>query len=316
MVINWFKFRHSNGQNNINSNRNYSSGQSSADTSPVLSDVIWNHVHSRIFAKHRSNCRTFLFFINKRSNDRESKREQLQTHYNNLKEDVLRHWLNQTIEATRTADSFHESLIPLYIKIIRSLKTPIHFHEFESHLIHNDNKYINSIFEDIAKREPAHNEKVSQFWNSIEHKIENAVINKDAGGCKIDKIIRYDGGNEPPMPNYLMRHTVLYYMNKAYSDTLDLDVRTLDDEKKIVQLHFNMTEIGRGDEESMNCLLKKFKALEPDLVDGLKALINEKNSLIELFNVEFKEKIKAMMANMAGGFFAGECDFESRLKHR
>ena len=57
-----------------------------------------------------------------------------------------------------------------------------------------------------------------------------------------------------------------------------------------------MFEIGIGDEESMMCLLKKLKALEPDLTEGLKALINEKNSLLELFDKDFKENVKVMMA--------------------
>ncbi len=275
---------YSTGENISNSSANYSSRQYSTNILLFLSDIIWHHswlrkFYNNIFTHNRNNYRIILFFINRHITNGQTRRQELQTYYNNLKEDVLRHWLNQKAEPSRTRESLNESLIPLYIDIIKDLKTPIHSQEFKSHLSHNDNKNIHNIFEDLEKREPAHNYKLSEFMSSKERKIRNAIMNKDStskGGCNIDHIIEYDSGYEPRMPNYIMRQTVFYYRDKAQTDNLDLDIRPLDDDKKIFQLHYNMTEIGRGDEESMRCLSTKLKALEPDLVDDLKALINKK----------------------------------------
>jgi hypothetical protein len=75
-----------------------------------------------------------------------------------------------------------------------------------------------------------------------------------------------------------------------------------------------MTEIGRGDEKAMKCLLRKIESLEPHLIGGLKGLINERNELVELFNSDFKTEVRDMLTDIDDGFLSGECRFESRLK--
>jgi hypothetical protein len=311
----WKESVYSNGENNTNSHRNFNTNHNT-NTRLCLSDFFWNYAElykfcNHIFSFHRNRNGSLLFFISRHFTNKEKRQNSIRDHHRILKEDVLKHWFNQSIEVSRERHGFHESLIPLYVSVIENLKTPIHLRELKSHLMHHDNKELNKIFEDLERREPVQNKKVSEYTDSIERKIKNAIDSKDnmlIGGCKIENIIQYDSGHEPRIPNYIMRHVVLYYIDKAQTDGLDLDLRPLDE--RIFQVHFDLTEIGRGDEESMKCLLRKLKALEPDLVDDLRALINERNSLIELFDVEFKQKIKAMMAQADYGRLSGECSWE------
>ncbi len=87
------------------------------------------------------------------------------------------------------------------------------FYELKSYLTHDDNLELNKVFEDIEKREPVHDRKVSEFMRTIEGKIKNSITNKDAmqtGGCNIDYIVFYDSGPEIRTPNcryYLIEHT-------------------------------------------------------------------------------------------------------------
>jgi hypothetical protein len=99
-----------------------------------------------------------------------------------------------------------------------------------SHLIYDDNLELNKAFEDIEKREPVHNNKVSVFMSTIDDKIKNSITNKDdmpTGGCDIDHIASYDSGPETRTPNCILRHTVFYYRDKAQNDNLNFGYKTI-----------------------------------------------------------------------------------------
>jgi hypothetical protein len=155
--------------------------------------------------------------------------------------------------------------------------------------------------------------------STIDDKIKNSITNKDdmSTGCDIDHITFYDSGPETRTPNCILRHTVFYYRDKAQNDKLNLDIRLLEDENNIFQLHTtpDMTEIGRGDEQSMKCLKNKLNSLE-FLAEELKAMINERDALVKLFDDDFKKKTKTMMADLDNNYFFGECVVEERLKKK
>jgi hypothetical protein len=269
--------------------------------------------------RHPSYRNSLNFFINYYRNKGEKRERKLESHYKTLKENVLNPWLNHEIKAERQLKSYSDSLITLYVSIIEQLKTPIHFGRLRSHLIHEDNKELRQVFEGIEKREPAHNNKVSMYMGSIDGIIKNAIINKDAksiGDCKIDHIVFYGTGPEERVPNCVLRHAILYYINKAQQDNLDLDIRQLYEDDGIFQLHTtpDMIEIGRGDQQTMKCLLKKLKVLESSLIEDLRGLINEKDALVQLFNSDFKIIVRDMIADIDDGYLSGECRFELRLR--
>jgi hypothetical protein len=64
----------------------------------------------------------------------------------------------------------------------------------------------------------------------------------------------------------------------------------------------------------MKCLLTKIKSLESLLIDGLKALIAERDALVELFNSRFMVKIKEIAADIDEGYLSGECTIELRIR--
>jgi hypothetical protein len=50
------------------------------------------------------------------------------------------------------------------------------------------------------------------------------------------------------------------------------------------------------------------------LAEELKAMINERDALVKLFDDDFKKKTKTMMADLDNNYFFGECVVEERLK--
>jgi hypothetical protein len=327
-VYSWFKSwnqdSHHNGKISIHSNSNYRNRNHNTHIGIFLSRFLWNpkgfHKFSdRIFTCNRSSHRTRLFFINRHFANSQKKQEKLENHFKLLNENVLKHWFDKSIKPCRQKNGFHESLIPLYISVIDDLKSPRHFGEMRSHLLHPDNKELNNILKDFEKRESAHNKKVSEFMSTIEGKIRDSITNKDdmlSRSCNIDHIVFYDSGPETRMPNCILRHAVFYYREKAQKD-LDLDIRKLEENNNIFQLHTNpdMIEIGRGDKESMICLKNKLKSLE-FLAQELKVMINERDALVKLFNDDFKNKTKTTMADLDNNYFSGECIVEERLRKR
>jgi hypothetical protein len=59
----------------------------------------------------------------------------------------------------------------------------------------------------------------------------------------------------------------------------------------------------------------KLKSLE-FLAEELKAMINERDALVKLFDIDFKKKTKTMMADLDNNHFFGECVVEERLKKK
>jgi hypothetical protein len=319
-VYSWFKSWHhnsyQNGKGSIHSNSNCINRNYNTNIGIFLS---YFKLSNGIFSRHSNSSRTQHFFINRYFTIIERKQKSLQDHYKILKNDVLTYWYDKKIKPCRQKNGFHESLIPLYIGVIDDLKSPVHFDEMRSHLLHPDNRELKAIFEDFENREPAHHTKVSEFMSSIADKVRGTITNKDdmlSGNCSLDHIVFYDGGPETRMPNCILRHGVFYYREKAQKD-LDLDIRRLDEDNDIFQLHTtpDMVEIGRGNEQSMKCLKNKLISLD-FLAKELKAMINERNELIKLFDDDFKKKTKSMMADLDNNYLSGECVVEEHLRKR
>jgi hypothetical protein len=65
----------------------------------------------------------------------------------------------------------------------------------------------------------------------------------------------------------------------------------------------------------MKCLKNKLISLD-FLAEELKAMINERNELVKLFDDDFKKKTKSMMADLDNNYLSGECVVEERLRKR
>lgn len=235
-----------------------------------------------------------------------------------LKNDVLDHWIDHTVNLHKKLDNVPESLIPLYVQISKDLKS-IYFNRLRSHLKtayrESDTttmpyKGAEDILTDIEQNENKHNQCVADFVNGLTQKIKDAIYDTEV--CDIKNISDYKFPSSIP-PLFVLNHIINYYIAKSAGIGDRLEIRKLNSEYQLFRTSDLLEEIGRGDEETMKCLKMKLEALEKDMVKTLKELRNEADRLNEQFNINLKSKATDLIVQINDGYLHGKCDFESNL---
>lgn len=65
------------------------------------------------------------------------------------------------------------------------------------------------------------------------------------------------------------------------------------------------TELGRGDEETMKCLLAKLRILESEMVGELNKLFKEANEIEWQYSNDLKSKARVIVADIEDGYLSG-----------
>jgi hypothetical protein len=289
----------------------------SSDSTGISRQCLDNNIKSNSGWYPRIRCKSF--FIEPILEKNRNKKKALLDHYHTLRDDVLNYWLNQEARLYSEIDNSPRSLIPLYVKLSKDLKSRLYFNRLRCHLKtaykkSNDKtltyKEANDIIIDIEQNEPKHNQHVINFMNGIEQRIRNTIYAKE--DCNIENIVEHRFA-ESVTPNFVIEHIVEYYVAKFLGSDEELDIRQLKSDFQLF-ITSDRTEIGRGDEETMKCLKKKLDTLEKDVVRELKELANEANRLNEQFNIHLKSKARDLVVQIGDGYLHGKCEFESNLR--
>jgi hypothetical protein len=279
-VIRWFKSKKNisivNGKSDCLSNRHYGSRNNNTHPKLGISKFIRNcsglrKLRNNIVRDNRNGNRAHLFFIGRHLADKEKREKKLTEHYDKLRTGVLENWLKHTAILEQRKWDFPEPPIPLYVNIAETITNPIYYSRVKDHFAHDEYKEINQIIDNILEGEPKHNETVANFMKTIEQRIRKVIKAKDAsmksGGCVITLIQEHKFAEAATLL-YVLEAIVQYFWNKLDNPIIEMEIGLADERTNTFRVfrQDSDTELGRGDEDTMKCLLAKLRILESEVV--------------------------------------------------
>ncbi len=109
----------------------------------------------------------------------------------------------------------------------------------------------------------------------MKQRIRNTVyIEND---CRLEGISEHQFATDVT-PRFVLDHIIHYYIEKFSRPDDQLAVRKLNSHYQLYRAS-DMKEIGRGDQQSMECLKKKLDVQERDIIKVLNELSDEGNRL-------------------------------------
>lgn len=247
------------------------------------------------------------FSIQQHMTKSEKMQKKRDDHFKNLQKDVFEYWTKKPASLLAEGQP-HFSLTDLYVNTSVIIRNPIRYQRVKSHLEHEDYKEIKSLMEQIENRSDNHNNKVSDFLNSVENNLTEKVFTKDS--VVISDFTEY---KDPKQDNgYSLANILNYYKQEATYSHKELRVRkesgTARFQILIEDTYINPLAIAT-DEKQLQSIKEKLEGeLKNDIVDCFEGLLKEGREVTNLYNDKFVPEIKNLIVEIEDeGQLKGGC---------